>query len=90
MYAPLLALLRKYVLRSWKDTPYFSEQEKAILAVTEEVTFIQHRLSEATYHNAVKVLGEQYLAQAMIAIIVINAWNRIGVATEMMPAKYTF
>jgi AhpD family alkylhydroperoxidase len=77
---------RLYVLSSWKDTPYFSEQEKAILAVTEEVTLIQNRLSEATYQHAVKVLGERHLAQVMIAIIVINAWNRIGVATEMMPA----
>lgn len=77
---------RLYVLSSWKDTPYFSEQERAILAVTEEVTLIQHRLSENTYQHAVKILGEKYLAQVMIATIVINAWNRIGVATEMKPA----
>ncbi|HPH47070.1 MAG TPA: carboxymuconolactone decarboxylase family protein [Chryseolinea sp.] len=77
---------RIYVLSSWRDTPFFTEKERAILAATEEVTFIQHRLSEATYTQAVNALGEKYLAQVMMAVIVINAWNRIGIATEMMPA----
>ncbi|HOX83452.1 MAG TPA: carboxymuconolactone decarboxylase family protein, partial [Chryseolinea sp.] len=74
---------RIYVLSSWRDTPFFTEKERAILAATEEVTFIQHRLSEATYTQAVNALGEKYLAQVMMAVIVINAWNRIGIATEM-------
>ncbi|MEO7989157.1 MAG: carboxymuconolactone decarboxylase family protein [Chryseolinea sp.] len=77
---------RLYVLSSWRETPFFNEQEQAILSVTEEVTFIHQRLSESTYQKAVKVLGEKYLAQVIMAVIVINAWNRIGVATEMMPA----
>jgi len=76
---------RLYLVAAWKDTTLFNEQEQAILSVTEELTFIQHRLSEPTYQNAVKVLGEKYLAQVMIAAIVINAWNRIGVGLEMMP-----
>jgi len=77
---------RLYLVSAWRDTSFFSEEEQAILAVTEEVTFIHQRLSEATYQRAVKSLGEKYLAQVMIAVIVINAWNRIGVATEMQPA----
>ncbi len=76
---------RLYLVGAWKDTTLFNEQEQAILSVTEELTFIQHRLSEATYQKAVNVLGEKYLAQVMIAAIVINAWNRIGVGLEMMP-----
>ena len=50
------------------------------------MTFIHQRVSDATYQRAVKALGEKYLAQVMMAVIVINAWNRIGVATEMQPA----
>ncbi len=76
---------RLYVLSTWKDTPFFNEKEQAILSVTEEVTYIQQRLSESTYQKAVNVLGEKYLAQVIMAVIVINAWNRIGVSTEMMP-----
>ena len=76
---------RLYLIGAWRDTSFFTEKEQAILAVTEEVTFIHHRLSDATYERAAKALGEKYLAQVMMAIIVINSWNRIGVATEMRP-----
>ena len=51
---------RLYVLSVWRDTPFFSEEEQAILAVAEEVTFIHQRLSDATYERAVKILGEKY------------------------------
>ena len=76
---------RLYLISVWKDTPFFTEEEQAILAVTEEVTFIHQRLSDATYERAVKTVGEKYLAQVMMAVIVINAWNRIGIATDMRP-----
>lgn len=76
---------RIYNISVWKDTPLFDEQERAILALTEEVTLITGRVSDATYAQAVKVFDELYLAQVIMAIITINAWNRIGVATELQP-----
>lgn len=77
---------RLFNLTVWRDTPFFTPEERIILAVTEEVTNISHRLSDATYEEAVRVLGEAYLAKVLMAVIVINAWNRIGVATEMAPS----
>jgi alkylhydroperoxidase family enzyme len=77
---------RIYALTAWRETPFFSKEEQAILALTEEVTFISNRVSDETYTNAVRVLGEKYTAQVIMAIIAINAWNRIGVATNMAPA----
>lgn len=77
---------RLYVLNAWRETSFFSEQEQAILALTEEMTLIRHHVSDETYEKALELLGEQYLAQVMMAIIAINAWNRIGVATRMQPA----
>jgi AhpD family alkylhydroperoxidase len=77
---------RIYALSVWRDTPFFTEEERAILALTEEATFIHAKVSDATYEYAEKVLGEKYLAEVMMMIIVINAWNRVGVATAMMPA----
>jgi AhpD family alkylhydroperoxidase len=77
---------RIYALTCWRDTPFFSEEEKAILALTEEVTFIHQRVSDATYDHAVKTLGEKYTAQVIMAIIAINGWNRIGIATNMEPS----
>lgn len=77
---------RIYALTAWWETPFFSEEEKAILALTEEVTRISNRVSDATYFNAEKVLGPAYTAEVIMAIIIINAWNRIGVTTQLQPA----
>jgi alkylhydroperoxidase family enzyme len=55
------------------------------LALTEEVTLISNHVSDETYDQAEKVLGETYLAQVILAIITINAWNRIGISTKLMP-----
>jgi AhpD family alkylhydroperoxidase len=77
---------RIYNISVWRDTPLFDEQERAILALTEEVTLIAGRVSDDTYEQAAKVFDELYLAQVIMAVITINAWNRIGVATELQPA----
>ena len=77
---------RIYALNAWRDTPFFTEQERAILALTEEVTLIQHHVSDETYNQAANLLDEKYLAQVIMAIISMNAWNRIGITTGMQPA----
>jgi AhpD family alkylhydroperoxidase len=76
---------RIYTLNAWRDTPFFSEEERAILALTEEVTLISNHVKDETYEQAAKVLEEGYLAQVILAIITINAWNRIGISTNLMP-----
>jgi AhpD family alkylhydroperoxidase len=77
---------RIFMLNAWRDAPFYSEEEQAILALTEEVTLISNHVSDATYEQAAKVLDEKYLAQVILAIITINAWNRIGIATKLIPA----
>lgn len=76
---------RIYALNAWRDAPFFSEDERAILALTEEVTLITNHVKDETYQKALDVLGETYLAQAILAIITINAWNRIGITTQLVP-----
>jgi AhpD family alkylhydroperoxidase len=77
---------RIYALTAWHETPFFNEKERAVLSFTEEVTSINTRVSDATYDNAVKILGEKYVAQMLMAVIVMNAWNRVGVALNMKPS----
>ncbi|HEY4287881.1 MAG TPA: carboxymuconolactone decarboxylase family protein [Puia sp.] len=77
---------RIYALNAWRDTPFFSEDERAILALTEEVTLISGHVKDETYAQAAKVLEETYLAQVILAIITINVWNRIGITTNLQPA----
>lgn len=76
---------RIYSLNAWRDTPFFTNDERAILALTEEVTLISNHVKDKTYQDALELLGESYLAQVILAIITINAWNRIGIATQLMP-----
>jgi AhpD family alkylhydroperoxidase len=76
---------RIYLLNAWRDTTFFTEEEQAILALTEEVTLIQQHVSDATYQKAAKLFDEHYLAQIIMMIVTINAWNRIAISTGMMP-----
>ncbi|AGH81044.1 alkylhydroperoxidase [Psychromonas sp. CNPT3] len=75
---------RLYALTAWQESPLFSEKERAVLALTEEVTLISEKgVTDATYSNALKYLGENGLAQCIMQIVTINAWNRIALSTKM-------
>lgn len=76
---------RIYALNAWRDAPFFTEEERAILALTEEVTLISDHVKDETYEQAAKLFDESYLAQLIMAIITINVWNRIGITTKLVP-----
>jgi AhpD family alkylhydroperoxidase len=77
---------RIYALNAWRETPFFTAEERAILALTEEVTLISNHVSDKTYNEAAALFDEEYLGQLLMAMIIINAWNRVGIATGMQPA----
>jgi AhpD family alkylhydroperoxidase len=74
---------RIYLLNAWRETDLYTEEEKAILALTEEVTLIQNHVSDETYQNAARLFDEKYLADIIVMISTINAWNRIGITSEL-------
>lgn len=75
---------RLLALAAWRESPLFDERERAVLALTDEVTLIADQgLSDATYRQGLALLGETLLAQCLMQIITINAWNRVAVATRM-------
>lgn len=75
---------RLYALSAWKESPLFSDPERAVLTLTEEVTWISEKgVSSQTYNEALKALGENGLAQTIMQIVGINAWNRIAVSMHM-------
>lgn len=77
---------RLLALNAWEDSPYFNDEERAVLALTDEATLIaENGVSNKTFENAVKVLGEEKVAHSIMAIACINAWNRIGRATLLIP-----
>jgi AhpD family alkylhydroperoxidase len=77
---------RIYLLSAWREADVYTEEEKAVLALTEEITLISNHVSEETYENAAKYYDEKSLAEIIMMIITINAWNRIGIATGMRAA----
>ncbi|HRP31627.1 MAG TPA: carboxymuconolactone decarboxylase family protein [Agriterribacter sp.] len=76
---------RLFALAAWKESPLFTEQERAVLQLTEEVTLIsKDGVSEETYSTVVSFFGEKVLAQIIVQIVVINSWNRFAVATQQI------
>lgn len=74
---------RLFILSAWRETHLFTEEEKALLALTEEITVIQpHGVSDTTYKKALNFFGENYVAQIIMAVVAINGWNRIAVSTH--------
>jgi AhpD family alkylhydroperoxidase len=78
---------RIYLLNAWKEShEIYTAEEKAVLALTEEMTLIANAgVSGQTYLKAKSFFDDQQLAQLMIAIIAINSWNRMAIATELAP-----
>ncbi len=75
---------RIFLLNAWRDTNLFTAEERIILELTEEITFIHHHgVSDNIYQQAEKLFDKNYLAQIMMAIITINAWNRIAISTKL-------
>ena len=77
---------RIYALNAWRETPFFSPEERAILALTENITNIKDGMSEKTLQDAEKVLDRHTISKVIMAAVGINAWNRIGIGTGMQPA----
>ena len=78
---------RLFAVSAWRDTPYFTEAERAALALTEAVTRIADRedpVPDAIWNEAAKHFDERELATLILSIATINVWNRLN-ATIKMP-----
>ncbi len=75
---------RIVLISAWHEaTKFFSEQEQVALKMTEEVTLVHQKgLSDETYRRALEVFSETQIAQIIMAIATINAWNRIALSTH--------
>ena len=75
-------------MSAWRESPQFSEEERIILAMTEEITFISREgLTDETYGKAVRQFGLNGTGQLIMAINIINVWNRIGISTRRIPGE---
>ncbi|HEY4327576.1 MAG TPA: carboxymuconolactone decarboxylase family protein [Mucilaginibacter sp.] len=76
---------RIFALSAWRESPLFTEEERAVLKLTEAVTLISvDGVSDETYAKVRKIYGERGLAQIIMQLIIINSWNRIAVSTRQI------
>jgi AhpD family alkylhydroperoxidase len=79
---------RLYSLSSWRETPYYTDRERAALAFTEAVTLIaDRRIPDDVYKQAQQQFNEEELVKLMLAIVTINAWNLFTIFGDL-PGSY--
>jgi AhpD family alkylhydroperoxidase len=78
-----------YLLNAWRESPGFSDRERAALEWTESVTLVtQGAVPDAVYENARRHFNEQELANLTLALVAINGWNRLNVAFRTPAGGY--
>jgi len=79
---------RLYALSAWRDAPFFTDAERAALALTEAVTLLRDGVEDDLIDDARKYFDDAALAQLVYTIVVINAWNRIGITARLPVGGY--
>ncbi len=80
---------RLYGLDAWRESPYYTEQERAALAWAEAVTVITDgHVPDPVFEQARRHFGEPELANLTLAIVAINGWNRLSIAFRVTPGTY--
>ena len=81
---------RLYMLSAWRESPLYSEAERAALSLCEAMTLLPAGgVPDDVWDRAREHFEEDDLAQVVFAITAINSWNRLMVATQTEPGHYT-
>ena len=76
---------------TWRETPYFTESERAALALAEAATRLNDRpdaVPDEVWNEASRHFAEPALGQLLIAIAVANLWNRLNVSTRQVTGDW--
>ena len=81
---------RLYVLDAWRESPFYSERERAALAWTEALTRISKTkdVPDALYDEVRKQFSDKELVDLSLAVIAINGWNRLAIPFRSEPGHY--
>jgi len=81
--------LRLYLLNAWRESPFYTERERAALGWTEAVTLLPDRqVADDVYDAARKQFSEEELANLTVAIVAINGANRLNIAFRTVPGSH--
>jgi AhpD family alkylhydroperoxidase len=81
---------RLFAVAAWREAPYFTDAERAALALTEAATRLSDRadpVPDEIWDEAARHYDEQALAALVLAIATINVWNRLNVTTRQVAGK---
>ncbi len=80
---------RLYALNAWRETPFFNERERAVLAFTEAVTLIsEHHVPDFVFDEVRRHFSETEVVNLAMAIVTINGWNRLAITFRSVPGEY--
>jgi AhpD family alkylhydroperoxidase len=80
---------RLYLLDAWRESPFYSERERAALAWTEAVTLVaESRVPDAVYEEVRRHFSDDEVLALTMAVVTINAFNRLNVALRTVPGAY--
>ncbi len=79
---------RLYALAAWRETPFFTQSERALLAWAEAVTDLTRRVPDEDYDNLRNYYTEREVVALTSAVIAINAWNRWAISMRTVPGSY--
>jgi AhpD family alkylhydroperoxidase len=80
---------RLYTVSVWRETPFFSDRERAALAWTEAVTLVSvDGVDDEAYARAREQFSEVELVDLTLAIVAINGWNRLAIAFRTVPGTF--
>jgi alkylhydroperoxidase family enzyme len=80
---------RIYALSAWRETPFFSDRERAALEWTEAVTRVEvTHVPDDVYDRVQQRFDEKELVALTFAVIVINSWNRLNVPFRTPAGTY--
>ncbi len=78
---------RIFAVSAWRDTPYFTDAERAALALTEAATRLADRadpIDDATWDEAARHYDDKAMSALLFHIAMINVWNRLNVAVRQV------
>ncbi|MGB7029003.1 MAG: carboxymuconolactone decarboxylase family protein [Candidatus Acidiferrum sp.] len=80
---------RLYELDAWRETPFYTDRERAALAWIEAVTLVaETHVPGAVYQEVRKEFSEKEIVDLTLVASTINAWNRLAIALRAVPGHY--
>ena len=82
---------RVFAVAAWRETPYFSDAERAALALTESLTRLADRAEQVPdpiWDAAAEHFDETQLGALVLDIATVNLWNRLNVATQQVVGEH--